>query len=110
MRCSNDCTISADCIEVDDAASCEVGAFSEFELVRVRLVRARFRLKELIDSFAMCGAEISTARGPGGRPTSLFEKWTRFRGEVPFPEEDFSAVLQEFVRAFTCRRTLDTVY
>ena len=37
----------------------------------------------------------------GGRPTSLFEKWTRCRGEVPFPEEDLPAVLQVFVRTYS---------
>ena len=52
----------------------------------------------------MCGAGISTSSCwpiAGGRPTSLFEKWTRCRGEVPFPEEDLPAVLQVFVRTYS---------
>ena len=39
----------------------------------------------------------AVGNGAGGRPTSLFEK--RFQGNIPFPQEDLPAVLQEFMRA-----------
>jgi len=41
----------------------------------------------------------AVGKGAGGRPTSLFEKWQRFQGNIPFPQEDLPAVLQEFMRA-----------
>ena len=91
-------------IEVDDAASCEgVERFSQHTSCSFS--------SQGVNNYSINDYSISlqcvvqehrrhvVGRGPGGRPTSLFEKWTRFRGEAPFPEEDLPAVLREFTRA-----------
>ena len=86
---------------MDDAASCE-----ELERISQQSSLCTFSSQGVnnYSIYLQCVVQEYwqqvAGRGPGGRPTNLFEKWTRVRGEVPFPEEGHWIRYNENIRSY----------